>query len=80
MARRSSPSLGAPIGERYLTLREAAEILQLHPRTVGEYVRRGELEGRVIGGRWRFRRKDLDAFFEKAPSRWELYRNGGRTE
>ena len=60
--------------ERLLTLKEAAEMLQLHPRTVREYVRRGELEGRVIGGRWRFRRKDLDAFFDKAAPQWQLYR------
>ena len=43
------------IGERLLTLREAAEVLRLNPRTVREYVSRGELEGRIIGGRWRFR-------------------------
>lgn len=60
------------IGEHLLTIREAAEVLRLHPRTVREYVRRGELEGRVIGGRWRFRRKDLDAFFENAPREWDF--------
>jgi len=62
----------APIGEKLLTIREAAEVLRLHPRTVREYVRRRELEGRVIGGRWRFRRKDLDAFFENAPRNWDF--------
>lgn len=60
-----------PIGERLLTLQEAAEILRLHPRTVRLYVRSGELEGRVIGGRWRFRRCDLDKFFEDAPRVWD---------
>jgi excisionase family DNA binding protein len=55
-----------PDPERLLTLKEAATVLRLHPRTVREYVRRGELEGRVIGGRWKFRRKDLDAFFDNA--------------
>ena len=59
------------IGDHLLTLREAAEILRLHPRTVREYVRRRQLRGRVIGGRWRFRRKDLDVFFEEAPRSWE---------
>ena len=61
-----------PIGERLLTIREAAEILRLHPRTVREYVRRGEIEGRIIGGRYRFRRCDLDAFFENAPRTWDF--------
>lgn len=65
------PRVTAPL----LTLNEAAEILRLHPRTVREYVRRGELKGRVIGGRYRFRREDLDAFVEKAPSSWEFYQN-----
>ncbi len=56
----------------FLTIREAAEVLRLHPRTLREYIRRGELEGRLIGGRWRFRRKDLDAFFENAPRSWDF--------
>lgn len=70
----------APIGERLLTIREAAEVLRLHARTVREYVRRGELEGRVIGGRWRFRRKDLDAFYEDAPRSWDRPGKNGDEE
>ena len=62
----------APIGERLLTIREAAEVLRLHPRTVREYVKRGEIKGRIIGKRWRFRRADLNAFFENAPSQWDF--------
>jgi excisionase family DNA binding protein len=60
-----------PCAEALLTLREAADILRLHSRTVREYVRQGDLEGRIIGGRWRFRRKDLDAFYENAPRAWD---------
>jgi excisionase family DNA binding protein len=56
----------------FLTLREAAEILRLSTRTVREYVTRGEIQGRIIGGRWRFRRADLDAFFENAPRNWDF--------
>jgi excisionase family DNA binding protein len=62
----------APIGDRLITLREAAEVLRLSPRTVREYVQRGEIEGRIIGGRWRFRRADLDAFFANAPRSWDF--------
>jgi excisionase family DNA binding protein len=58
--------------EQILTLTEAADLLRLHPRTVREYVRRGELQGRLLGRRWRFRRKDLDAFFDSACSQWEF--------
>ena len=64
-----------PIGERLLTLPEAAEVLRLHPRKLREYIHRGEIEGRLIGGRWRFRRVDLDAFFEYAPRNWDFAGN-----
>ena len=71
-ARRKQKNAVAPIGDRLLTLREAAEVLRLNPRAVREYVNRGELEGRIIGGRWRFRSVDLDAFYENAPSEWDF--------
>jgi excisionase family DNA binding protein len=61
-----------PIAEHLLTLREAAEVLRLSTRTVREYVKRGEISGKLIGKRWRFRRADLDAFFENAPSQWDF--------
>ena len=61
-----------PIGDRLLTPREAADVLRLSARTVREYLQRGEIEGRVIGGRWRFRRADLDAFFANAPRNWDF--------
>jgi excisionase family DNA binding protein len=60
------------IGDRLLTLREAAQVLRLNARTVRAMVRRGEIQGRVIGKRWRFRRADLDAFFENAPREWDF--------
>ena len=62
----------ATIGEHLLTLKEAAEVLRLSTRTVREYIQRGEIEGRIIGGRWRFRRADLDAFFAKAGRSWDF--------
>ncbi len=61
-----------PVGERFLTLFEAAEVLRLSTRTVREYVKRGEIRGKIVGKRWRFRRADLDAFFENAPSEWDF--------
>ena len=66
----------ADIGERLLTLKEAAEVLRLSTRTVREYVKRGEIRGKVIGNRWRFKRADLDAFFENAPSEWDFAGKG----
>ena len=40
------------IGERLLTLNDAAEVLRLSTRTVREYVKGGEISG-IIGKRWR---------------------------
>jgi len=60
------------IGERLLTLKEAAEVLRLSTRTVREYVKRDEIKGKIIGKRWRFKRADLDAFFENAPAEWDF--------
>ena len=73
MRRRKKSELDAPsIGDRLLTLREAADVLRLSTRTVREYLQRGKIEGRIIGGRWRFRRADLDAFFANAPRNWDF--------
>jgi excisionase family DNA binding protein len=71
MQRQLSES-GPLTGEKFLTLREAAEVLRLSTRTVREYVKRREIRGKLIGKRWRFRREDLDAFFENAPSDWDF--------
>jgi len=65
------------IGDRLLTLCEAAEVLRLSERTVREYVKRREIRGKLIGNRWRFRRADLDAFFENAPSEWDFAGKNG---
>ncbi len=55
-----------------LTLKEAAEVLRLSSRTVREYVKNGEIRGKIMGKQWRFRRADLDAFFENAPANWDF--------
>ena len=65
------------IGDRLLTLREAADVLRLSTRTVREDVKQGEIRGKIIGNRWRFRRADLDAFFESAPSQWNFAGKNG---
>lgn len=55
----------------FLTLAEVADVLRLNVRTVRELVRRRELSGRLVGNRWRFRREDVDAFFDSCPNEWE---------
>jgi excisionase family DNA binding protein len=37
--------------ERFITVQEAAQQLQVHPQTVRVWLREGKLRGRLIGGR-----------------------------
>jgi len=37
--------------DRFITVEEAAELLQIHPQTVRLWLRNGKLRGRLIGGR-----------------------------
>jgi hypothetical protein len=52
---------------RPLTLTEVANIVQLPPKVVVEYVRRAELAGQQIGRRWTFSQAAVDAFLEPMP-------------
>jgi excisionase family DNA binding protein len=42
-----------------LTLQEAAGLLQVKPKVVGELAEKGELPGRKLGDDWRFSRRAL---------------------
>ena len=37
--------------EKFITVQDAAEQLQVHPQTVRLWLRQGRLRGRLIGGR-----------------------------
>src|SRR5437660_12137024 len=50
-----------------VTLTEVAKILDLHPKIVVDYVRRGELAGERIGRRWTFTQAAVDTFLEPLP-------------
>lgn len=45
-----------------LTLAQAAEFLQLSPRTLTKLAVAGTIIGRKVGNQWRFLRSDLEAF------------------
>jgi excisionase family DNA binding protein len=48
--------------ERFIDLETAAELLQLHPDTLKRKTRAGEIPGRKIGRRWKYRLSELDAW------------------
>jgi excisionase family DNA binding protein len=58
------------MAEPLLTREELAARLRVTVRTVSEYQRRGELQGRLLGRRWRYSEEDVRAFLEKLPYEW----------
>ena len=50
------------VGGDLLSAGEVAEILDIHPRTVNEYVRDGRLKAIQIGGGWKISERALRAF------------------
>ena len=56
---------GFPEFEPLLNSEQAAELLQIHHKTLQKLARRGEIRGTHIGKLWRFRVSDLNAWFER---------------
>jgi excisionase family DNA binding protein len=51
--------------ECLLTPKEAAKIIAVAPRTIKEWLRRGELKGIKVKNMWRIRKYDLEQFIQK---------------
>ena len=60
-----SESLDQHHFERLLTLREAAELLGMHWKTLEGMARKNRVPAFRIGGRWRFRTSLLNEWLEK---------------
>jgi excisionase family DNA binding protein len=61
----ANAKFGVPEFEPLLNSEEAAELLQIHHKTLQKLARRGEIRGTHIGKLWRFRVSDLNAWFER---------------
>lgn len=51
--------------DQILTLKEVATYLKLAEKTAYRLVSEGKLPGFKVGGSWRFKRDDLEAWIEK---------------
>ncbi len=51
--------------DEILTIREVADLLKLHPKTVNKLANSGKLPGYRIGRQWRFRKSELLKALEK---------------
>ena len=57
--------------ERWYTVEQIADTLQVHEQTVRRWLREGSLRGRSFGGKtgWRVRESDLRAFLDTSPEK-----------
>ncbi|PTO79140.1 methylation-associated defense system helix-turn-helix domain-containing protein MAD1 [Vibrio splendidus] len=51
--------------DQILTLQEVAEYLKLAEKTAYRLTAEGKLPGFKVGGSWRFKREDLEAWIEQ---------------
>lgn len=51
--------------DEILTIREVADMLKLHPKTVNKFAICGKLPGYRIGRQWRFRKSEVLKALEK---------------
>ena len=51
--------------EEILTIREVADLLKLHPKTVNKFAISGKLPAYRIGRQWRFRKSEVLKALEK---------------
>lgn len=64
MNRRDDSEKMVPM-EKLMTLEEVAEYLRLSKDTVYCMANTGKLPGSKVGNQWRFRKEDVDRWFEK---------------
>ena len=58
-------TLSADTRRELMTTREVLRYLRVTPRTVYRLIREGDLPAVRMGGRWRFRRTDIEAWLER---------------
>ena len=63
--------------DEVLTMKEVAALLEIGEKTAYTMAQRGELPGFKVGGQWRFRRTDLDAWMDNQRSRSDADRTAG---
>ena len=57
--------------EKYYTVDQIAEMIELHPKTIQRYIREGRLSAQKIGKSWRVTGHDLSTFME-GPQRTDI--------
>ncbi|MBN2738686.1 MAG: helix-turn-helix domain-containing protein [Spirochaetales bacterium] len=50
---------------KYYSVKEAADILKIHPKTLGRYIRDKEIQAGKIGKSWRIAETELKAYMDR---------------
>ncbi|HHD2753152.1 TPA: helix-turn-helix domain-containing protein [Clostridium perfringens] len=58
--------------EKLYTIEDIAEMTRLTSRTIRNYLKDGILEGKKIGGQWRFSMKDIEKFFDNSKTNQDI--------
>lgn len=61
--------------EKLYTIEDIAEMTRLTSRTIRNYLKDGILEGKKIGGQWRFTMKDIENFFDNNKTNQDINTN-----
>ena len=51
--------------EEYLTVEELSTMLRITPQTIRKHIRNGKMPAARFGSKWRVRRGDLEALFDR---------------
>lgn len=62
-------STGAMTEEKFYTVKEIANLLRIHPRTVRKMIAEGELEAIKVRDEYRIRQSALDALMQRKPKK-----------
>lgn len=52
------------MSEKWLTVKEVAEYLQLSPDQIYNLAQQGKIPASKVGARWRFKRENIDRWME----------------
>lgn len=53
------------MNEKWLTVKEVAEYLQLSPDQIYRLAQQGRIPASKVGARWRFKRENIDRWMEE---------------
>ena len=63
--------------DEWLTLKQAAELVGVTPRTVQNWIKNGKIKGYQVVGRIRVKRSDVDALYQPKEVKDEASKTAG---